>query len=219
VDKVTDYKILYDLQDSVLRTVFACGNSFYLTGGTALHRFYYGLRYSDDLDFFAENDPLFGENIREIISRLESGSFSVRRGIQGKDFHRLMVDDKLQVDFINDRVFREGKSRVINECRVDNVINILTNKVNAVMDRDEEKDVFDLCAVCVNENFNWKDICAIADKKSPLNTVFFADRLLEFPLQWLDNIKYANEFSITEEMIGRIVEDVLNGRDNSLYKG
>ena len=72
-------------------------------------------------------------------------------------------------------------------------------------------------AVCVSENFNWKDICAIADKKSPLNTVFFADRLLEFPLQWLDNIKYANEFSITEEMIGRIVEDVLNGRDRNNF--
>ena len=48
------YKKLYDLQDRVLGIVFSREHDFYLTGGTALHRFYYNLRYSDDLDFFNE---------------------------------------------------------------------------------------------------------------------------------------------------------------------
>ena len=33
---------LYPLQNGVLRTLADCGAPFYLTGGTALHRHYYG---------------------------------------------------------------------------------------------------------------------------------------------------------------------------------
>jgi len=218
MEKIEDYSSLYRLQDSVLSIVFDCDNSFYLTGGTALHRFYYNLRYSDDLDFFTQADPLFGENIREIVERLESEGFSVRRTVQAKDFHRIIVHDKLQVDFINDRVFREGKSRIVDGFRIDNIRNILTNKINAVVDRDEEKDVFDLCAICMNEQFDWSEMTAVADKKSPFNSVFFAERLLQFPLQWLDNIKSVKDFTITEDMLKTISDDVLNGRGNSLKR-
>jgi len=34
---------------------------FYLTGGTALGRFYLNHRYSEDLDFFVNADPEFKE--------------------------------------------------------------------------------------------------------------------------------------------------------------
>jgi len=56
-----DYVKLYELQDMVLYEVFKTTKSFYLTGGTALHRFYYDIRYSDDLDFFCI-DEFFGES-------------------------------------------------------------------------------------------------------------------------------------------------------------
>ena len=46
-----DYKKLYSLQDRVLDVVFGVEDEFYLTGGTALSRFFYAKRYSDDLDF------------------------------------------------------------------------------------------------------------------------------------------------------------------------
>ena len=42
-------EILYPLQNGVLSTLAACEAPFYLTGGTALHRYYFGFRYSDDL--------------------------------------------------------------------------------------------------------------------------------------------------------------------------
>ena len=38
--------------DGVLTTLGACEAPFYLTGGTALHRHYFGFRYSEDLDLF-----------------------------------------------------------------------------------------------------------------------------------------------------------------------
>lgn len=40
---------LYPLQDGVLSCVNECKTDLYLTGGTALHRFYASIRYSDDL--------------------------------------------------------------------------------------------------------------------------------------------------------------------------
>ena len=55
---ITDvYKELYALQDQVLNAVFAAESEFYLTGGTCLCRFYQAKRYSDDLDFFANDSP------------------------------------------------------------------------------------------------------------------------------------------------------------------
>lgn len=43
--------ILYPLQDKVLKIIERANSPFYLTGGTALSRFYYPIRFSDDLDF------------------------------------------------------------------------------------------------------------------------------------------------------------------------
>jgi len=65
-----DYVKLYELQNMVLDEVFKTTKSFYLTGGTALHRFYYDIRYSDDLDFFCI-DEFFAYEIREIINNLK----------------------------------------------------------------------------------------------------------------------------------------------------
>jgi len=67
MEREIDYKALYQLQDRVMDEVFALDNNFYLTGVTALHRFYYHLRYSDDLDFFTYSDTLFRESIIENI--------------------------------------------------------------------------------------------------------------------------------------------------------
>jgi hypothetical protein len=64
----------------------------------------------------------------------------------------------LQMDFVNNKTYREGKSNLFNNIRVDNVINILTNKLMAVLDRDEEKDMFDIITISYNEKFNWKEI-------------------------------------------------------------
>jgi len=39
--------------------VAAVDTGFYLTGGTAASRGYLGHRFSDDLDFFVNDEPLF----------------------------------------------------------------------------------------------------------------------------------------------------------------
>lgn len=107
-----DYKHLYNLQDRILKLIFERNNSFYLTGGTALHRFYYRLRHSDDLDFFSSRTITFGEDIREIINSFDINGISYNRTIQARDFQRIIIDKVLQLDFANDRLYRYGKSNI-----------------------------------------------------------------------------------------------------------
>ena len=54
-----NYPELYKLQDKVFEALKGNYGSLYLTGGTALSRFYLHHRYSDDLDFFVNSDPSF----------------------------------------------------------------------------------------------------------------------------------------------------------------
>jgi len=218
MEKEIDYQKLYALQDKVLAIVFALENSFYLTGGTALHRFYYNYRYSDDLDFFSYNDNLFGESVNELIDILMEKKYELNHTVQSKDFHRLVIDGLLQLDFVNDRVHREGKSNLIDGFRVDNKINILANKVTAIIGRDEEKDFFDLFILAQNESFNWKNILEVANKKSVIEKEMLIHRLESFPLVWLKNIKVIKAINITKEMVNELVNDILWQQDNSLKK-
>lgn len=216
MEKALDYKKLYLLQDKVLSAVFSLNNGFYLTGGTALHRFYYNARYSDDLDFFTSNDDLFSEAINEIRESLKE-DFSLDHTVETRDFHRFLANDLLQLDFVNDRVYREGKSRIIRGIKVDNEVNILANKITAIISRDEAKDIFDLFYIAVHKEFSWDDMLLIANKKSKVDKETLINRLKTFPLSWLSNIKIIEPFSITDDMIQQISGDILLGQDNSLH--
>lgn len=216
MEKEIDYKKLYELQDEILVIVFGLENSFYLTGGTALHRFYYNNRYSDDLDFFVNNDNIFGESVYEVIDTLIEKEYKIEHTVKAKDFHRVMVNDFLQLDFVNDRVHREGKSKIFKDVRVDNKINILANKVTAIIGRDEEKDFFDLFILAQNESFSWKAILKIANKKSVFDKEILIYRLESFPLSWLNNIKVIHSINITEEMVKQLTNDILLEQENSL---
>ena len=60
------YKKLYLFQDAILQAIFkkTRNHNFYLTGGTALNRFYFPARYSDDLDFFNPVNKFFREDLK-----------------------------------------------------------------------------------------------------------------------------------------------------------
>lgn len=216
MEKIT-YQKLYQLQDEVLNIVFTLENDFYLTGGTALHRFYYNGRYSDDLDFFVSNSQTFSEDINEIIQLLKEQNYKISHIVTSRDFYRVIVNDVLQLDFVNDRVYRYKKSNLINNFRIDNKINILTNKLTTIISRDEEKDIFDLFYLAFHETFNWDEMIEIANKKSLIETDILLYRIKSFPLEWLDRIKKIEDFKIEEADIVQLVFDIQNG-DNTLYK-
>ena len=215
-EKSIDYTELYSIQDGVLNIVAGLDNSFYLTGGTALHRFYFNARYSNDLDFFVSSGNNFKEDIDEISYSLKDAGYVVEDKVKTRDFYRFLVNDILQIDFVNDRVFRYGKSVLIDGIRVDNKLNILTNKIGAIIGRDEEKDFFDIMCFAFFEDFNWGEVLEIANKKAVVEKDIFIYRITSFPLQWLGKIKRLMDFEITKKHVEVLCEDVLNERDNTL---
>jgi len=213
-DIIRDYAQLYILQDKVLKVIFAEATPFYLTGGTALHRFYCERRYSDDLDLFMQGQPYFYDEIKAVIYNLQK-NFTLETVVSAKDFFRIKIDN-LKIDFVNDRVYRYGISNIKNGIPIDNVYNILANKLTAVLGRDEGKDVFDIVCICLMYDFNWADILQAAHEKENFEDYILIERLKSFPLDWLENLKLIKKTEITDRMIDIMCSDIKEKNKNSL---
>lgn len=214
---------IYGLQDEVCRVVFGerrC--SFYLTGGTALQRFYREVRLSEDLDFFASDNPLFKEEYRLVRQALLEKGLRVREEVVSRDFIRLVIEETLKVDFVNDRVFRYGTSWVLpSGYRVDNLVNILTNKIGTIVDREEPKDIVDLVLVASLASFSWSEMLDIALKKQVFSVDAFLEKLVTFPLSLLEVVRFTDRTFAQEigTLLPRVIADIGRGGANSLGKG
>ncbi len=205
-----DYAKLYKLQDEVLKLIFSEEQEFYLTGGTCLSRFYQEKRYSDDLDFFTNNSSRFGFAVKNIKARLLE-TFSLTSEVESKDFIRFTVDGLLQLDFVNDRVPRYKDVVVLdNGYIIDNIENILSNKLTAIIGRDNPKDIFDIYLICKFYDFDWKEILKASLTKATFTHEDLIVRLKSFPQSLLKSINvidldflhcFADEFPLIIEEI------------------
>jgi len=188
-----DYTKLYRLQDKVLQRVFAVEDEFYLTGGTALSRFYQEKRYSDDLDFFTNSSTRFNFAVKNTLAEL-SKEFSIENELDSKDFVRIKVDGLLQVDFVNDRVPRYKEPKVLeNGYKIDTIENILSNKITAVIGRDNPKDIFDIYLISRYYSIDWQEILASAQEKSVFSIDDLILRLRSFPHGLLKSINLIDD--------------------------
>ena len=64
------FDILYPFQDRVIKVINQADTDFYLTGGTAASRGYLEHRFSDDLDYFVDDDNRFGLWVERLIQAL-----------------------------------------------------------------------------------------------------------------------------------------------------
>ena len=187
-----DYKKLYTLQDEVLKVVFDTEHEFYLTGGTCLSRFYIEKRYSDDLDLFTNQSPRYSFAIKNIKKALNE-KFQCIAEVESKDFTRFKINDLLQVDFVNDISFRYKEPRVNeNGYLLDNIENILSNKITAVIGRDNPKDIFDIYLIWKFYDFKWSEILDAAHQKAGFTNEELVIRLKSFPKELLQEIKIAD---------------------------
>jgi len=205
-----DYQKLYLLQDKVLSVVFETEKEFYLTGGTCLSRFYVEKRYSDDLDFFTNQSSRYSFAIKNIKKALGQ-KFCVSVEVESKDFTRFKIDDVLQVDFVNDISFRY-KEPIVNENNylLDTVENILSNKITAVIGRDNPKDIFDIYLIRKHYTFDWKEILGAAHQKAGFSNEELLTRLKSFPHELLKSIKMIDRTfldNFNEEFLN-IIEEI-----------
>ncbi len=188
-----DYVELYALQDRVLARIFSVASDFYLTGGSCLSRFYQEKRYSDGLDFFVTNSNRFGFSLKKIKALL-SGEFEVSVDIEAKDFCRLKIDSLLQLDFVNDRVAYFKEPVILeNGYVIDNIENILSNKITAVIGRDDPKDIFDIYLISRFYAFDWPEIIHSAKEKSAFNLEELIVRMKTFPTEFFNRINLVDK--------------------------
>ncbi len=205
-----NYKELYTLQDKVLDSLFSVEKEFYLTGGTCLSRFYYEKRYSDDLDFFAHNSGRFSFAVKNVKLKLQQ-NYQIYTEVDSKNFIRFKVDKLLQVDFVNDTAYMY-KDPIIKEngIIIDTVDNILSNKITAVIGRDNPKDIFDIYLICKFHKFNWDDILKAAQKKASFTHEDLIIRLKSFPAILLDSIRMIDSSFLEnfDKEFPKIIEEI-----------
>jgi Nucleotidyl transferase AbiEii toxin, Type IV TA system len=153
VDHSYFFDRLYPLQDDVLRVLSAAETGLYLSGGTAASRGYLQHRFSEDLDLFVNDDPSFGLWTGRFLDRLTTRSgWRTRVLLREARFVRLEVESAsaaLKIEMVNDVPAHVGAITVHPFLgRLDSSENILANKLTALSDRDEPKDLADIWGFC-----------------------------------------------------------------------
>lgn len=220
-----DYNKLYQLQDKFLSWWLSLGLPFYLTGGTALGRFYLNHRFSDDLDFFTNANAQYTNSITELNRKIK-GQFEVnmQQSLFADDFTRFFItedDHFLKIELVNDIEYYAGKPTPYKYGFIDTPLNILSNKLTALVGRDEPKDIFDIIHISTNYSFNWMDVFYHAKQKATINELDVEQRLASFPVEWLENVNWLTTPINIEQYrrnLNTIANDFLLGNDNSLGK-
>ncbi|PIZ65736.1 MAG: hypothetical protein COY19_07600 [Candidatus Marinimicrobia bacterium CG_4_10_14_0_2_um_filter_48_9] len=220
-----DYTKLYLLQDKFLSWWVTLGFPFYLTGGTALGRFYLNHRYSEDLDFFINADPQYPDYIALLIREITTPfTVNIQQSLFAGDFTRLFITEAetfLKIELVNDVAAYRGTPTVYPFGMIDTPANILSNKLSAIAGRDEPKDIFDIIHLSLKYSFSWLEMFEHAKQKALINELDIAQRMVSFPVEWLESVNWLKDpfdYDKTRKLLSRIADDFLLGRSNSLGK-
>ena len=169
--KATDEEIrfyeaeLYPLQDKVFEIASIYEDRIYLTGGTALSRFYYHHRLSEDLDFFTTTNEL-QLLANDLSERLRLQGFILEIERLDSYFARIFViqdNYRLKIEFV--REFNHIGSFLKSDrgIYINNLEDMGANKVSAFEDRAEIKDIIDL--YFITQTISLEHLFEFADSK------------------------------------------------------
>jgi hypothetical protein len=178
MDAAFYFEQLYPLQDQVLARLRGVETGFYLTGGTVTSRIHLRHRFSDNLDFFVNDDDHFPLWVDRFIHALQiETNWQVQVSLRDIRFARLFLtvgEVVLKVEMVNDVPARVGE--VQNHPifgKIDTPENILANKVTAALDRNAPKDIADIWGLCTQLGLSLTD--AIEGAQGKAIGVFPAD--------------------------------------------
>lgn len=123
-------------------------NRFYLTGGTALSEFHLQHRFSEDLDFFSEEEfSLTGVNVllkklRRDLPEISTIEFREFMGIRTFFIHH--PKGVLKVDFNYYPFPRLEKGKKYHHLSIDSLMDIAVNKMQTISTQPRGRDFVDL---------------------------------------------------------------------------
>ena len=221
-----DYRKLYQQQDKFLSWWRTLQLPFYLTGGTALGRFYLNHRFSEDLDFFVNSDPNFNQYISLIKTEIvKAFDVNLNDSLFTDDFVRVFTQSEqssLKIEFVNDVAYRAGNPSEFYFGLVDDPLNILANKITAIIGRDEPKDIFDIIYISSNYSFKWNEVFYHAKQKAVINEIDVEERLVTFPMESLLSVDWlagSVDSDFLKAKLKTIADDFLLGSQNTLGLG
>lgn len=156
-----------DFLVEVKNSPFLVGN-FYLTGGTALAAFYLHHRYSEDLDFFSENEiDLLNLDaaIKKIKEKLNIEKVDFQQSFNRNLFFLNFQGEVLKTEFTYFPFPRIEKRNVEGQIAVDSLLDIAVNKLFTIYQRVQARDYIDLYLIVKKEKFTVADLIAKAKIK------------------------------------------------------
>jgi hypothetical protein len=147
---------LYPLQDTIL-ALLPTFDDFYLTGGTALARFYLHHRVSEDLDLFIkvrkEDDlqinrqkkraDVYAQDLVSLLSRTYEISDEVYDFYYSR-FYVKTMDWTMKIDVVREHLHYGELVKTSDGFYLNNLEDIAATKIAAFEDRAEMKDIIDL---------------------------------------------------------------------------
>lgn len=229
-EKLSDehYQRLYRFQDEILAFIETCEPIFYLGGGTALSRFHYGHRYSDDLDFFTLEGIDFIQGVQGVHQKLEDEGYRVSTYGFSQTFARFSLEEPvrypgfpLKCDFIHTRkgshIGDFKKAPIFS--RIDNPQNILAEKLSFIH-KKSPKDIVDIWVICRHLSFNWEEVIRQADQKRTTDPLFVAEILGSFPAGELEKVRWITPARLEtfEQHRDIMVQNIITKEDNQLVE-
>lgn len=162
--------------------------NFYLSGGTALAAFYIPYRFSEDLDFFSEQE-IDVEEITVFLRSIKSGlgfkSFDFNTSFNRNLFFLKFSKETLKLEFTYYPFKQLDTTKEEFGIKIDSIEDIAINKLFTIYQNPRSRDFMDLYMIIKKYNFALDDLIKKAKVK----------------FDWhIDLIKLGSQFLLVEEL-------------------
>jgi predicted nucleotidyltransferase component of viral defense system len=167
---------------------------FYFSGGTALSEYYLQHRYSEDLDFFSEEEIISADlNLFLTTNKSNFGATQIQyqRSFNRNIFFLNYADNaELKLEFTYYPFTRIEKGLQIDNIQIDSVLDIAVNKVFTLTQQVRGRDYFDIYMICQKYKFVFADLLKKARQKFdyPINYLELGKNLYKIKTQLDDPI-------------------------------
>lgn len=141
---------------------------FYLTGGTALAAFYLQHRYSEDLDFFSENEfdvSQLSVFLKTIKDDMRISKIDFQQSYNRNLFFLTIGNEILKTEFTFFPFPRIKKGVKAHGVEIDSLLDIAVNKLFTIYQRTKARDYIDLYFICRGKKFLIHDLVQKAKAK------------------------------------------------------
>lgn len=218
-----DHLKLYQLQDKLLALTLSLNLPLYLTGGTAIGRFYLDHRFCDNLYFHVNDSQRYLEYISVLSKKIgEKFEIDLHNSLFTEDYTRFIIleDDLiLKIEFIRNVNFNPHKLIEYKYGRIDTPTNILPKKLKAILWRNDVEDIFDIVHLSQNYSFNWADVYSRVEPLAKFKLKDIKKRIATHPVGKIKKATWHKTPLDTVEFkkaLEQIAFDLENGLDNSL---